>query len=91
MACCLGWPRVPAPSPPMSKLALRVEHRLLPGEIYLSAYPAVLPGADRLGADLPGQIHLQGTINGHHPVKLTDIVEIVGLADRTQLNDRVVI
>ena len=60
-------------------------------KVYLSADSAVLLCADRFGADLASQIHLQGTIDGHHPVKLTDILDIVGVADRTQLNYGIII
>src|SRR6266480_7932096 len=60
-------------------------------KIYLSAHPAILGGADRLGTHLPGQINLQGAIDGHHMVKLTNDLDIVGVADRTQLNHGIII
>ena len=60
-------------------------------KIYLPAHPAILGCANRLGTDLPGQIHLQGAIDGHHMVKLTNDLDIVGVADRTQLNHGIII
>ena len=60
-------------------------------KIYLPAHSTILGGANRLGTDLPGQIHLQGAIDGHHMVKLTNDLDIVGVADRTQLNHGIII
>src|SRR5947199_8204888 len=60
-------------------------------KIYLPAHPAILGCANRLGTDLPGQIHLQGAIDGHHMVKLTNVLDIVGVAYRTQLNHGIII
>src|SRR5207302_10163434 len=60
-------------------------------KIYLPAHPAMLGCANRLGTDLPGQIYLQGAIDGHHMVKLTNVLDIVGVADRTQLNHGLII
>src|SRR2546428_14101374 len=60
-------------------------------KIYLSAHPAILGGTNRLSTDLSGQIHLQGAIDGHHMVKLTNDLDIVGVADRTQLDHGIII
>src|SRR3989442_1570786 len=60
-------------------------------KIYLPAHPAILGCANRLGTDLPGQIYLQGAIDGHHMVKLTNVLDIVGVTDRTQLNHGIII
>src|SRR6266705_1126454 len=55
-------------------------------EIHLPPYPAILQGANRLGTHLPGQIHLQGAIDGHKMVELASDVRVVGVGNRVHLD-----
>src|ERR1700690_4241835 len=60
-------------------------------EIHLASDAAVGQVADRIGADLAGQIHLQRRVDGHHAVVLRDDEWIVGVSRGVELEDGVVV
>src|SRR5205085_3188213 len=60
-------------------------------EVYLPTDAAVLNRADRLGADLPCQIHLQSAVDRHKMVEPADDLGVVGVGNRVQLDRRIVI
>ena len=58
-------------------------------EIQLPAKAAVELRPDRLGANLPRQIDLDGRVDGHHAVILRDAERIVGVGRGMKLEDRI--
>ena len=60
-------------------------------EIHLPSHPAILEGANRLGTDLPGQIHLQSAIDGHKMVELANDLRVVGVGHRVHLDHGIII
>src|SRR5665213_3054428 len=58
-------------------------------EIQLPAEAAVRPCSERIGADLAGEIDLQRRIDGDHAVVLRYDKRIVGVADRPEFEDGV--
>ena len=60
-------------------------------EIDLATNAAVEIGADGIGADLAGNIDLQGGIDGHHFVICGNDVGVVGVATGMKLEHRVVV
>src|SRR5437867_11570066 len=60
-------------------------------EIHLPANPTILEGANRLGTDLPGQVHLQGAIDGHKMVELANDLGVVGVGNRVHRDHGIII
>ena len=60
-------------------------------EVHLPADAAIELRADRVGANLPGQIDLQGRVDGHHVVVAGNQYGIVGVGRRMEFEDRVVV
>jgi len=46
---------------------------------------------DRFGADLPRQIHLDGTIDGNHVIELANDQGVIGVVVWTHLNRGIII
>jgi hypothetical protein len=51
-------------------------------EIDLAAEPAVDKSSDRVGADLPGDIHLDGRVDGDHVVVAGDVERMIDIVGR---------
>src|SRR5271166_7078964 len=60
-------------------------------EIELSAEAAVEPRANRLRADLSGEVNLYGRVDGHHALVLRNAERIVGIGRRMELENRVLV
>ena len=60
-------------------------------EVDLTADAAVEQRSERVGTDLPGEIHLDGRVDRGHPVVLRDHERIVRVLGRVELDHRVVV
>ncbi len=60
-------------------------------EVDLAADARVEPGAQRVGADLAGQVDLQGRVDGHHLVLLADDERVVDVLGGVEGEERVVV
>ena len=60
-------------------------------EVHLAADARVEQRAQRVGADLAGQVDLDGRVDGDHALVLGDDEGVVGVVGRVELDDRVVV
>src|SRR5208282_4084370 len=60
-------------------------------EVNLPANAAIELGPNRIGADLAGQVDLQGRVNSHHLVVASDESGIVGIGRGMELEDGIVV
>ena len=65
--------------------------RCPPDKIHLSSDAGIDRRTKRIRADLPGQIHLQGTVDGHEPIKLPQQIGVVRHITGKKFHQRVVI
>ncbi len=70
--------------------ALRCQ-RGAPHEVHLAADARVEARTDRVGDDLPGEVHLDRRVDGRHPAQLADDRGVVGVVDAAHLDHGVAV